>query len=143
MTTINYNLFLDDLRNPLGVYTYTKNEKYINKNWKIVRNYDAFCNYIEHNHKFYNIMPTIISFDHDLANFHYNHEAISNLENYEKYYNSLDEKTGYHCAKWLVEYCMNNDLDLPEFHVHSMNPIGAKKILNLLIDYEKFRNRYN
>ena len=49
------------------------------------------------------------------------------------------EKTGYDCAKWLVEYCLNNDLDLPFCFVHSMNPVGKDNINHLLKNYNDSR----
>lgn len=49
------------------------------------------------------------------------------------------EKTGYECAKWLVEYCLDNDLDLPLCYVHSMNPVGKDNINNLLKNYNDSR----
>jgi hypothetical protein len=40
------------------------------------------------------------------------------------------EKTGYDCAKWLVEYCVEHGLKFPEYVVHSMNPVGKENILS-------------
>ena len=48
------------------------------------------------------------------------------------------EKTGYVCAKWLVEYCINNDLKCPEYFCHSMNPVGKYNILGLLDNFTKY-----
>lgn len=38
------------------------------------------------------------------------------------------EKTGYDCAKWLVDFCIDNKLKFPNYQVHSLNPIGSKRI---------------
>lgn len=51
----------------------------------------------------------------------------------------IREKTGLDCAKWLVNLCMDNNLDLPDYIVHSMNPAGAKNIWEYLENYRKFR----
>jgi hypothetical protein len=62
-------------------------------------------------------LPTFISFDHDLADVHYE--------------TGDGEKTGYTFAKWFCDYIMDNSLDIPEgfsYHVHSMNPVGAENI---------------
>jgi hypothetical protein len=48
--------------------------------------------------------------------------------------------SGYDCAKWLVEYCMDNDLDLPNWIVQSANPVGKDNINGLLNNYLKHRN---
>ena len=45
------------------------------------------------------------------------------------------EKTGYHCAMWLVEYCSDNNLMCPSFSCHSMNPVGKDRILGLLNNF--------
>ncbi|MDP9961886.1 cyclic-phosphate processing receiver domain-containing protein [Chryseobacterium lathyri] len=67
-------------------------------------------------------LPEMISFDHDLADIHY---LKPDSDEYA-------EKTGYECAKWLIEYCMDHYLDLPKFYCHSMNPVGKENILSLL-----------
>ena len=55
------------------------------------------------------------------------------------------EKTGYDCALWLVEHCLNTKEPLPEYLCHSMNPVGKTKILGILDNYtkqQKFKNAY-
>ena len=124
-----YNLFLDDFREPEDAFSYTHNQTYL-IGWVVVRNYNDFVNYI-----LTKGMPSLISFDHDLADFHYDNQH--NLD--QKYYDTVTEKTGYHCAKWLVNYCIDNDLDLPDYLAHTMNTVGRKNILSLLDNYKKFR----
>jgi hypothetical protein len=43
-------------------------------------------------------------------------------------YDNFKEKTGYDCAKWLCNYCIDNGIPLPEYYVHSMNPVGRENI---------------
>ena len=125
---MGYKLFLDDMRMPDCVFLYTGNRIYNSGDWVIVRNYGEFVDYIT-----INGIPSLISFDHDLADIHYL-DAGSDIN-----YSNYDEKTGYHCALWLVDYCMDNGLDLPEYLVHSMNTTGATNIRGLLQGYKKFR----
>lgn len=82
--------------------------------WTIVRNYEEFVKYIEKNG-----LPDEISFDHDLG------ENI---------------KTGYDCAKWLCEYCWGNGLPIPNFNVHSANPVGRDNIIQILQSFQKRLN---
>lgn len=113
-------LFLDDIRIPkdaIGLVSSNLNQFYWEKDWIIVRNYYEFCNYIQ---KFG--LPDFISFDHDLADEHY-----MDVDNSE-----YEEKTGYECAKWLVDWCLENSLSLPKFVVHSANPIGKQNIESYL-----------
>ena len=48
--------------------------------------------------------------------------------------------TGYDCAKWLVEYCMDNDKDIPPYGIQSANPVGKENIDKLLKSYKNFRS---
>lgn len=50
-----------------------------------------------------------ISFDHDLG----------------------EEKTGYDLAKYIIEH----NISIDGFLVHSMNPVGRKNIVDLLVHY--------
>jgi hypothetical protein len=115
-------LFLDDIRYPIEAYHYTKQNIFLRNDWHIVRNYKQFVNRILEKG-----LPEMISFDHDLAD-----EDYLKKDSLE-----LTEKTGYDCAKWLIEYCMDNELDLPKFYSHSMNPVGKMNILNLLENLKK------
>lgn len=128
-------LYLDDFRMPVDSFNYTGNIIYNEKDWVIVRNYDEFCEAIKSNDF------ELISLDHDLADEHYRDSMYDPDEHYSSYYDdgTFTEKTGYDCARWLVEHCMNEDKGLPEFLVHSMNPIGKKNIIGLLSNFQKFR----
>lgn len=125
-------LFLDDIRTPLDCF-YMKNPDLYDRKWDIVRNYDEFVNYI-----LTEGVPDFISFDHDLSDEHYSPEMYKSMETYNELYNGFKEKTGYDCAKWLCNYCAENSIPLPEFEVHSMNPVGRENIKNYLNSYLKF-----
>lgn len=128
-----YNLFLDDVRNPKGTFEYTKNDHYINDEWSIVRSYNEFVQFITENG-----LPDMISFDHDLADPHYHESMYEGNDVYMKYLETVSEKTGLDCTKWLVNYCMDNNLPFPEkWFVHSMNPVGAKYITSYILSYQK------
>jgi len=86
------------------------------RTWETVRNYNQFVKIIQERG-----LPSFISFDHDLD---------------EEYVN----KTGFDCAKWLIEYCMKTSQPLPDFQVHSMNPVGKLNIQNVLNSYKKIQN---
>jgi hypothetical protein len=115
-----YKLFLDDIRDPNQV-TWVKLPE---EPWVIVRNYEEFVIHITSFG-----LPSFIAFDHDLGKEHY---IVGKPK-----YNEYKEKTGYDCAKWLIEYCMNNNKMFPEYVVHSMNPIGATNIRSIV---ENFKN---
>jgi len=137
-----YNLFLDDMRLPYRDCNYTNNPIYKDLHWLVVINYEQFVGTIEKYYNLKGILPNIISFDHDLADVHYG--VQDHLD--DDYYDLCevqDEKTGYHCAKWLVNFCMDNDLKLPEYYAHSMNTVGRRNILGYLNNYVKFCKTQN
>lgn len=133
---ISYNLFLDDVRMPQQAFLYTKRMMYLEQPWLIARNFDQFVEIIEENG-----LPQVISFDHDLADEHY--APQEHWENYDSWAEQQEfkEKTGKDCALWLVDYCMDNNLLLPEFYCHSMNPVGYENILSVLNQYKKYEEK--
>lgn len=124
-----YNLFLDDFRMPSDAFNYMGLPIYNLEEWIIVRNYYAFITLVEKKG-----IPEIISFDHDLADIHYKVQDFD--------YDASDyEKTGYHCAKWFIDYCIDNKKELPKkIIIHSMNPYGSCNIKSLFDTYFKVYN---
>lgn len=87
----------------------------IPKGFIAARSYKEFLHYINQNG-----LPDFISFDHDLGL----------------------EESGYDCAKWLVNYCLDHQKQLPDFVVHSQNPVGKQNIESLLNQFKKVQNGY-
>lgn len=115
-------LWLDDYRNPNDWIDYIKlvYPRIVKEPNVIiwVKSYYEFVEYITN----YGL-PDAIGFDHDLAD------------------ESPNEKTGYDAAKFLVEYCLENNADLPEFESQSTNPAGRENILNLLNNFKRYVQR--
>lgn len=76
-----------------------------------VYSYEEFVDYLEREG-----LPDFISFDHDLG----------------------EDLSGYDCAKYLVEYCLEHQLPLPDYQVHSQNPVGKENIERLLENFRSF-----
>lgn len=123
----HYKIFLDDVRQPdmCLSYMYTRigalNPTY-NEEWVVVKNFDEFKKAID------DYFPYIshISFDHDLADIYY--DPFTQKESFK-----YQEKTGYDCAKYLINYYEYHNEQLPKYlWVHSMNPVGTKNIQQLL-----------
>lgn len=117
------NIFLDDIRNPVDTFNYTKDSDYLKLKWTIVRNYDEFVKVVTENKNDINT----ISFDHDLADEHY---INSNPGSYT-------EKTGYDCLKWLCYYIMGENLDIPLIKIHTWNPTGFDNMSGFLRNFYK------
>jgi hypothetical protein len=117
------------MRNPKEAYSYTGLKEFLDDNWKIIRNYNQFVDFIEHNWEHHKAFPSIIAFDHDLADEHYGAPINSKFK----------EKTGMDCAKWLIDFCVENKLTLPSHIVHSMNTAGRDNIHYLLENFRKFQ----
>ena len=103
-------LWLDDMRDPNSgdwLLRYASEYYYHSDVNKVywVKDYDEFTQWINQNG-----LPDKICFDHDLG---------------------LD-RSGYDAAKWIVEYCIDNNLDMPEWRVQSANPVGVNNINQLL-----------
>ncbi len=113
-----YKLYLDDVRN-------------IPEGWVGVRSFVEFTDYIKKNG-----IPNEVSFDHDLKREEYHiikdRPANRPLIEFPIDYKSYKNKTGYHCAKWLREYCIVKNLFFPKWYIHSDNSMGIKNIKNLL-----------
>ena len=128
-------LWLDDLRNPfLDIEGRVPKE---NGTIEWVLNYEQFVTWIK---KFG--LPDLISFDHDLADEHYTPKEYWDDYQLSKQYResqNYQEKTGMDCAKWLVDYCMDNNLKLPKFYSHSANPVGRDNILGILENFNNFQ----
>lgn len=124
---MKYYLFLDDERIPQKV-TWVDLPLV---EWIIVRNYNQFIDIIQKNG-----LPEAISFDHDLADEHYIEYTIAHDPNSPTKgninYNKFREKSGYDCARWLAQYCVDNLTPIPYYYVHTMNPIGGQNIISIL-----------
>lgn len=139
-------LFLDDIRKPTDVKVAYHNGAYEEFpslfSWEIVRSYEEFVGFIKKNG-----LPTVISFDHDLSWEHYPKEGPIvegdwRTGKIKLPYDSYKEKTGYHAAQWLVEYCLERGLDLPESYVHSFNPVGRQNIIDYLNQFGRMQEVY-
>ena len=128
-------IFLDDLRTP------------VEKDWVIVRDFYQFVHLIsklglEH--------VEMISFDHDLGDTAVKEYFGNTKDNYVIDYDNIDEKTGYDCAKWLVQhfydnydlktsrkFVKGNSIIFPYIVVHSANPIGSANIMGYINNFLK------
>ena len=131
------NVFLDDSRVPNDCWYVTNPSFYRKTDWKIVRSYKEFVSLIEKEWAKGN-WPETITFDHDLGYSHYGIPCTH--ENYDSTYVGLEEKTGLDCAKWLADFCLEKNLDLPNILVHSMNTVGSDNIYGFFNSFSRFRN---
>ena len=108
-------LWLDDMRDPFNTMWqiqfmpgYEKGVDHIV--W--VKNHNDFVSWIKTNG-----LPDEVFFDHDLG--------------------PGDTPTGYDSAKWLGNYCLENNVRVPKFKVQSANPVGAENIRKYLYNIMK------
>lgn len=131
---MSYSIFLDDTRVPSDV----KWIKLPKLAWTIARNYNQFRGVIEGRWNSAGEFPDFIAFDHDLGDEAYKEIArVSSLKGTSpfNYSNLKGEKTGLDCAKFLVDFCQDKQLNLPAWLVHSQNPIGRENIESYLNSY--------
>jgi hypothetical protein len=127
-------IYLDDIRTP------------IDSTWTLVRNYSEFVQRVEEI-GLTNI--TEISLDHDLGDSAMQEYFTNVSPNYTLNYDNISEKTGYDCAKWLVEHYYqcnpdlpgdrfarrNNEFKFPKVYTHSANPIGSANIMGYINNF--------
>lgn len=113
------NIYLDDIRVPnmshnsdkgLGDF-FSKKE-----NWIIVRDYFEFVKLVDNNL----LDIKLVSFDHDLASF-----------------KDGKEWTGKDAADYLIEKCLDKNIEFPSWFVHSDNTSGKKNIIGVVLNYLK------
>lgn len=123
-------LFVDDLRMP-GDVTWVKLPF---AEWCVVRSFDQAVSWVK-KHGF----PDVVSFDHDLG-----HEVFDTTPSgLVLAVENSNERSGYDFAKWLIEHDLDTDT-MPghfAFYVHSMNPVGADNIRNILSNYMSLKHR--
>lgn len=116
------NLLLDDIRDERMCFEATGNTIYLTEKWIIVRSYDEFCNFIKSNK-----LPTLVSLDHDLADYEFEDDTES-------------ERDGKDCLQFMIDHIMDNDLEIPNILVHSSNTPGRVRIQGLYDSFVKFHN---
>ena len=119
---MNYYIYLDDVREDDTWFRQNQNllEHLSIGNWipYVVRSYEEAIHILEHlHHDMLGNDTLIIDLDHDLGET-------------EDGYNEL-ARTGYDVCKWIIERNFHHLY----FHIHSMNPVGATNMRQLLTHY--------
>jgi hypothetical protein len=113
-------IYLDDVRTPVDV-----------ENWVLVRSYEEFVDKVSQI-GLENI--ELISLDHDLGDTAMAEWHKNVYHNYTLDYNNIKEKTGYDCAKWLVDQWMEGQ-PVVDVYTHSANAIGSANIMGYINNY--------
>jgi hypothetical protein len=119
--SMKQRIYLDDVRTPV-----------LKDEWVVVRNYEEFVDKVTEI-GLDNI--DIISLDHDLGPSAMKEWHTNVYTNYKLDYENITEKTGYDCAKWLVNQWMEGATVVPVY-THSANAIGASNIMGLINNYK-------
>src|SRR5574338_1168793 len=120
-------LWLDDIRNPFenDWLVFSPIEQPFEVAW--VKSYTDFVKWIKENG-----LPDAICFDHDLGMEVAINARAKGMSKRKSRQLKQQEKTGYDCAKWLVEYCLDNHFQIPKWNIQSANPVGKDNINGLL-----------
>lgn len=106
-------VWLDDIRDPKSsdyLLRYAPQFYYDGGDVIWLKNYHDFTEWIHENG-----VPDMVCFDHDLG----------------------EEKSGYDAAKFLIQWCFEGDLKLPDWNVQSANPVGVHNINQLMNNAKK------
>jgi hypothetical protein len=112
-------IYLDDVRTP------------VDKDWVVVRSYEEFVDKV--NEIGLENIETI-SLDHDLGISAMREWHNNVYNNYTLDYNNITEKTGYDCAKWLVDQWMDGK-PVCQVYTHSTNALGSANIMGYINNY--------
>jgi hypothetical protein len=128
-------LWLDDIRNPYEdhwsiTFSPIPSNELGHTEW--VKSYDEFVSYIKQNG-----LPDAICFDHDLGMEVALAARAEGMSKRKSRVLKQQEKTGFDCAKWLVDYCLDTDKPLPLYNIQSANPVGKENIDSLLKNFIK------
>ena len=125
-------LWLDDVRNPVerDWLVFSPIGRDVDVVW--VKSYFEFTTWIEKNG-----LPDAICFDHDLGEDESIERVKRGLSKRQARILKKEAKSGMDCAKWLVEYCIDNKLSLPKYNIQSANPVGKENIDSLLKNFTK------
>ncbi len=110
-------VFLDDIRVPKMSHNETRGlgMQYSNtKDWVIIRDYFDFIDFVKNNFD----KIDLISFDHDLA-----------------CYKDGQEFTGKNAVDYLINFCLDNDKQFPDWYAHTDNTTGRKNIISTILNY--------
>lgn len=123
-------LWLDDMRDPLKtdwLLQYAPEFDDVRDNVVWVKNYDEFVDWIDKNG-----LPYKIAFDHDLGDDVARLRVSNGMSKRQARIKKRDTLSGMDCAKFTMNYCLDNDLPVPEVVSQSANPVGRENILELL-----------
>ena len=127
-------LWLDDVRDPSSNFGEWLIFSPIGRDVKVVwvKTYFEFVKWIKENG-----LPDAICFDHDLGKNTEKELLAAGYSKKEARKLKKEEKTGYDCAKWLVEYCLDRGRKVPAWGLQTSNPAGRDNIDALLKNYNK------
>lgn len=123
-----FRIYLDDVRTPVS-----PNNEWVDNvpEWTVVRSYDEFVQKIN-SIGLENI--ELISLDHDLGDSAMKEWYDNVYNNYTLNYDNITEKTGYDCAKWLIEKWLDGE-PVVDVYTHSANAIGSANIMGIINNY--------
>jgi hypothetical protein len=129
-------LWLDDIRDPKDNIWLTWmidaeiNPTAFNIIW--VKSYDDFTKWIEKNG-----LPSLICFDHDLGEDVAKGRVFKGMSKRQARILKRETLSGFDCTKWLIEFCLDNKLNIPNYKIQSANPVGAENIKGLIENFRK------
>lgn len=118
MTNDN-QVFIDDIRDPSWVYGFGTDSQ-----WVVVRSGFEFTKWVETNG-----LPKVISYDHDLGGVDENGNEVD----------PATVPSGMDCAHYVVNYCLDHNVPLPECRIHTANSVGRDNLMGLLEGFAKFQ----
>lgn len=127
-------LWLDDKRDPFNELEqwllYSPLKKPFKTVW--IKSFNEFTKWINTKG-----LPDAICFDHDLGEDEAQEKVARGINKKKARAEKKLAKSGMDCAKWLVEYCLDNKCTLPLYNIQSSNPAGKENIDGLFRSFIK------
>lgn len=133
-------LWVDDIRNPhRDIKWLIKFAPKFEGEVIWIKNYNDFVKWIENNG-----FPDKICFDHDLG-FKIDALPFGVKHLAHLFYRMIgmqpkNSKSGYDCCKWIVDYCLDNNIILDTRFVYQTdNPVGKENMVTLIDNFKRFQ----
>lgn len=107
-------LWIDDIRNPFEGWA-EHYAPHVADEIVWAKNSDDVIGFLEKRG-----IPDEVCFDHDLG------ETGDN------------ERNGMTCAKAIIDYCIDHNIDAPSYNIQSSNPVGRENIRSIMDGWHQF-----
>ena len=139
--TIKKIIWIDDIRDPFTGDWLKRTIPFhiLQENPEVIwcKSYDEFVDFLNNNAASINMDEVWVSFDHDLGKATEKYFLLQGYTKKEARAMKGKELTGYDCAKYMIYFIIDRELTIPQYSVHSSNPVGRDNIISYIESFKK------